>query len=168
MSIIHQQRCLSWFWSWEMCPSPQASKGTVENGTWVKGLSTIYRIHSAELREGDARREPLVQWHWLTHFKLLSLILHMTMTEVPAEKISIPFKVQVNLFRLLIEIWMLSELKEKWLEKFSLLKRASPYPHSSHILASLKLSERKKKKKKKMAMQGESREMPVSTGAKEV
>ena len=63
---------------------------------------------------------------------------------------------------------MLSELKEKWLEKFSLLKRASPYPHSSHILASLKLSERKKKKKKKMAMQGESREMPVSTGAKEV
>lgn len=44
---------------------------------------------------------------------------------------------------------MLSELKEKWLEKFSLLKRASPYPHSSHILASLKLSERKKKKKKK-------------------
>ena len=61
---------------------------------------------------------------------------------------------------------MLSELKEKWLEKFSLLKRASPYPHSSHILASLKLSERQKKKK--MAMQGESREMPVSTGAKEV
>ena len=44
---------------------------------------------------------------------------------------------------------MLSELKEKCLEKFSLLKRASPYPHSSHILASLKLSERKKKKKKK-------------------
>ena len=44
---------------------------------------------------------------------------------------------------------MLSELKEKWLEKFSLLKRASPYPHSSHILASLKLSEREKKKKKK-------------------
>lgn len=42
---------------------------------------------------------------------------------------------------------MLSELKGKWLEKFSLEKRASPYPHCSHILASLKLSEGQKKKK---------------------
>lgn len=43
---------------------------------------------------------------------------------------------------------MLSELKGKWLEKFSLEKRASPYPHCSHILASLKLSEGQKKKRK--------------------
>lgn len=36
---------------------------------------------------------------------------HTPMTKVPAEKISIPFKVQVNLLRLWIEIWVFSEWK---------------------------------------------------------